>query len=270
MSKPKVRLLSRPQLDLEAISDFLNSEGADWLRAPHATAAEELVEISGRVCYMSFRARGVRENRAFLANLIEKGHESVLEHAAWTVLMTGVSRAFTHQLVRHRAGFSFSQLSQQYHEETDAQFVAPSLISASPRIQGIWENAVETARGAYRQIVRELGDPRSELASALGSREAVRALRSAARSVLPNSTETKIVVTANARAFRHFLSVRGAIPGDEEMRVVCAQLLDLLRPEAPGLFSDFVAETLADGTPIVRRLGSSLDTRTEYEKAPRR
>ena len=79
----------------------------------------------------------------------------------------------------------------------------------------------------------------------------MRALRSAARSVLPNATETTIVVTANARALRHFFKLRGGIVGDAEMRCVSAALLDMIRPEAPALFSDFSVEDRPDGLPLV-------------------
>ena len=106
---------------------FLNDEGTNWRRTQGATGIEELIEVSGRVCYMSFGPdQSPRPNRDYVANLLRMRHESVLEHASWTLLLTGVSRAFTHQLVRHRAGFSYSQLSQQYHDERDATFVEPS------------------------------------------------------------------------------------------------------------------------------------------------
>jgi thymidylate synthase (FAD) len=82
-------------------------------------------------------------------------------------------------------------------------------------------------------------------------KERSRSIRSATRSVLPNATETKIVVTANARALRHFLKLRGSIEGDSEMRIVSAELLKILRAEAPNLFSDFSMQILRDGTPLV-------------------
>ena len=82
-------------------------------------------------------------------------------------------------------------------------------------------------------------------------KERSRSIRSTARSVLPNATESKIVVTANARALRHFLKVRGSIEGDSEMRIVSAELLKNLRLEAPNLFTDFSMQILRDGTPIV-------------------
>jgi len=98
-------------------------------------------------------------------------------------------------------------------------------------------------------------DSLSELEGApgldLSKKEFKRAIRSAARSVLPNATETKIVATANARALRHFFKIRGSIPGDIEMREVAAALFNVVRTEAPSLFADFTLEKLADGSPVL-------------------
>jgi thymidylate synthase (FAD) len=157
-----------------------------------------------------------------------------------------VSRGFSHQLVRHRVGWAFSQLSQQYHNESDAEFVAPSALTKSPSAFAAWSKAIAGSREAYRDILESLKTP-----GASKDKEFRRAIFSAARSVLPNATETKIFATANARALRHFFSVRGAIEGDEEMRQVSTILFQLVHPEAPALFSDFVVQKLTDGSPCL-------------------
>jgi thymidylate synthase (FAD) len=199
---------------------------------------------------MSFgEAQSPRSNSEYVHNLISMGHESVLEHAAWTLLISGISRAFSHQLVRHRVGFSFSQLSQQYHDESDTKFVMPESLRSNRRAAEIWSDIVERSRAAYKAILDEVNESGKE---DLAAKETKRAMRSAARSVLPNATETKVVVTANARALRHFLRVRGDIVGDIEMRRVCGLLLGVMKSEAPSLFSDFEIASLPDGTPIVR------------------
>jgi thymidylate synthase (FAD) len=128
----------------------------------------------------------------------------------------------------------------------------PAEVARSETAAAAWRRAVTSARAAYREILEALS-PRSQATSEEERRELRRAWRSAARSVLPNATETKIFMTANARALRHLLAVRGQIMGDEEMRQVMAQLLRLLREEAPALFADFQIETLPDGSPIVIR-----------------
>jgi thymidylate synthase (FAD) len=208
---------------------------------------------------MSFgKLQSPKSSAQYIHNLIMQGHESVLEHANWTFLLTGVSRAFTHQLVRHRPGFAFSQLSQQYHNETNAQFVEPECIRHIPKARKLWKDSVKQALNSYKQLLALIESRKSSSTTGVAQKELTRLVRSAARSVLPNATETKIVVSANARALRHFLSVRGGIVGDEEMRKVSAALLAALRKEAPSLFGDFTVQRLADGSPCVTRRQSNL------------
>lgn len=246
-------LLARPQIDEAGIADVFGDLGSGWRRSAAATPAEEIVEFAGRICYLSFGARqSPRSNEAYVANLIDQEHESVLEHVSWTFLLCGVSRAFTHQLVRHRVGFAYSQLSQQYHDESEADFVEPSNLHLTPKAEMAWKRAIRAARQAYREIQQSLSDE-TPTEPGRDRKERQRAIRSAARSILPNATETKIVVTANARAIRHFLDVRGAILGDEEMRIVSAVILNLMKQEAPALFADFEVVDSDDGLPIVKR-----------------
>jgi thymidylate synthase (FAD) len=245
--------ISRPSLDLEAIGQFLADEGLAWHRTG-SKSADELIELAGRICYMSFGERqSPRENAAYINNLIVRGHESVLEHACWTFLIVGVTRAFTHQLVRHRVGFAFSQLSQQYYDHSEISYIEPAPVQRVPEAHAAWLEAIATIKEAYAKILsvserNSKGWPRKEL---------LREVRSIARSILPNAAETKIVVSANARAWRHFLEVRGSILGDEEMRRVCAELLRRLHEDSGSLFADFVVETLADGSPSVVRIGTA-------------
>jgi thymidylate synthase (FAD) len=252
-ASPKLYVLSRPALSKE-IDHFLSSEGTSWSTSPAATVAEALTEFAGRVCYMSFGDKqSSKTNSEYIANLIAQGHESVLEHANWTFLLTGVSRAFTHQLVRHRPGFAYSQLSQQYHDETHADFVRPYGLEKYPAALDSWSKAMQTAAAAYTAIVGALEAGAQGVRSEVSRKEMGRAIRSAARSVMPNATETKIVVTANARALRHFLLVRGAILGDFEMRAVSALIYEMLRSEAPSFVDDFQLSALADGSAIIER-----------------
>lgn len=242
-------MISRPVLNDEAIESFLSDERTTWRRSTGASAAEEIVELGGRVCYMSFgKAQSPRRNDEYIRNLVEMGHESVLEHATWTFVLSGISRSFSHQFVRHRVGFAFSQLSQQYHDESEASFVVPDALQGHPRAEKAWRASLKQAMNAYAVVLEET---QASTKPAASSREQRRAARSAARSVLPNATETKIVVTANARAIRHFLSVRGNILGDPEMRRVSALLLQVMKKEAPAIFEDFELTTLDDGSPSV-------------------
>ncbi len=250
--EPRLYVLARPLLDLREIAKFLEEESTEWRRTLGATEAEEIVELAGRVCYMSFgNKQSPKSNREYIRNLIRQEHDSVLEHASWTFLLTGVSRAFTHQMVRHRVGFSFSQLSQQYHDETAAKFVIPEEVKANPRIMEIWFQLIEELRQGYQTISNDLKG--GETGPYASPSEARRSVRSAARSILPNATETKIVFSANGRALRHFLRMRGAIAGDLEMRRVSALIYSRLADEAPALLFDFEMRAHEDGYPLVQR-----------------
>lgn len=243
----RIRLISRPSFLIENFGEFLREENKSWRLDFPTPDPDLLVEACGRLCYLSFGKEQFRpDTKSYLTNLISQGHESVLEHATWSLLFSGISRAFSHQLVRHRIGFSFSQLSQQYHDESDVRFVAPKEILNDIESLTNWADAMRACRKAYRKIIDNLN------VGEVNDRERKRALRSAARSVLPNCTETKIIVTANARALRHFLKLRGSIIGDLEMRIVCANLLRILKIESAWLFSDFLEETHSDGFPVVR------------------
>ncbi|WP_374940814.1 FAD-dependent thymidylate synthase [Bradyrhizobium sp. SRS-191] len=246
---PELSVLARSQLSLSDENIF--ARFGSFPRAENVSyPIERIVEIAGRTCYLSFSNPSGRDTGEYIENLVRQGHESVLEHVSWTFLLSGVSRAFTHQLVRHRAGFSYSQLSQQYVDHRAIRFVVPAEIQSQPGLLASWKGTVLAQRGAYIELVESL----NRLPSPLKSREKIRSMRSAARSVLPNCVEAVIAVTANARSWRHFLDVRGATEGDVEMRRVSALLLHLLKQDAPNMFSDFSQASLSDGWPIVQKI----------------
>ena len=121
--RPKVYLVGRQLLDEAEIRRFLEDHEVGEWATDTSIPAEVLPEIAGRVCYMSFSKPRPGGNRAYLGHIKEVGHGSVLEHTVWNFIITGVSRSFTHELVRHRAGFGYSQLSQRYVDESVADFV---------------------------------------------------------------------------------------------------------------------------------------------------
>lgn len=246
-----IRVIARPSICWEGVQGLLDSIGDQWSRSHGATEAEELVELSGRMCYLSFGSRqSPRSNRDYLRNVIDKGHESVLEHAVWTLEFSGVTRAFSHQLVRHRVGFSYSQLSQQYVDHENFEVLRPVDLTRYPDAAAAWEKAEDAVRSAYIELHRAL-DIESEGSSFESDRERRRFINSVARQVLPNAVSTRVMVTANARALRHFLALRGGIEGDREMREVSTVLLRVMSREAPVLFEDFEEVKLADGEPAV-------------------
>jgi thymidylate synthase (FAD) len=246
LREPSVYLVGRQVVDPDAIARFLDEHGHTWTTDTEV-GAEVLAEMAGRLCYLSY-GRGRKTNREFLDHLIEVGHGSVLEHAVWSFLVTGVSRSFTHELVRHRH-LSYSQLSQRYVNESESPYVEPDVIAGDPALHAIWESAVNAARDAYDRLVEGLerryaAEPDPTLRRKLA--------RQAARSVLPNATETRIFVTGNARALRHFIEMRGAPAADVEIRKVALQVLDLLQRESPALFGDYERYALPEGGQAVR------------------
>lgn len=248
----RLYVLSRPSFDHNEFSSFLENEGTGWKQTSRATDPENIVEVAGRICYMSFGSmQSPKSNSEYIQNLILQQHESVLEHVSWTFLLTGVSRAFSHQIIRHRIGFSFSQLSQQYYDESNAKFVMPEEIKSSPAATEAWLRLVEEVRHNYMLISRAL--EHTDTCGPAVPKEMRRSIRSAARSVLPNATETKIIFSANARALRHFLALRGAIVGDLEMRRVSALIYERMIDEAPAVVCDFELTKFEDGYPLIAR-----------------
>lgn len=239
--EPRVHLVGRQVVDQAGLERFLGETGATWTTdAP--SAGEALAEAAGRVCYMSY-GRGRRTNREFVEHIIEVGHGSVLEHAVWSFLITGVSRSFTHELIRHRH-FSYSQLSQRYVDESESDMVEPDVIAEDPALHAVWSEAVNATRAAYDRLVAGL----EAKFTAVPDRTLRRKLaRQAARSVLPNATETKIFVTGNARALRHFIELRGSEHADVEIRKVAVAMLRLMQAEAPAMFGDYELVPLPDG-----------------------
>ena len=262
--EPSVYLLGKQVVNDGELDRFLADHGVSW-ETDSEIAGEVLTESAGRICYMSFAKPRPGGNSAYLHHIKEVGHGSVLEHAVWNLLFTGVSRSLTHELIRHRAGMAYSQLSQRYVDESVAEYVEPDVIANDPELHAIWLDAVTHAHGAYVKLAEKLNakltDPKTATAAMLppdSDRTTRRkTARQAARSVLPNATETKIFVTANARALRHFLEQRGSKFAEPEIRKLANKLLDLLQSESPNLFGDYERIPLPDGT---------FDLQTQFRK----
>jgi thymidylate synthase (FAD) len=226
----------------------LSDEDTAWV-TDGERGTELLSELAGRVCYLSFgEKQGRRSNQEYLANIISMEHGSVLEHAVWNFIVTGVSRSFTHELIRHRAGWGYSQLSQRYVDESTADFVEPQIIASDTDLHQIWLDAVTHAHDAYCRLAEGLAVKIARDYPTLAGRDKRKKAREAARSVLPNATETKIFMSANARALRHFIEYRGAPDAEPEIRRVALAVLEVMRGEAPAIFGDYQTHDLPDGT----------------------
>lgn len=247
ITQPKAYLVGRATIDQRGVDQFLSDHGVSW-ETDTDVGGEALAEVAGRICYMSF-GKGRKTNSEYLGNIINMQHGSVLEHATWNFLLTGVSRSFTHELVRHRAGFGYSQLSQRYVDESTADYVEPECIASDPELHTVWLEAVKHCHEAYCKLVDGLARKFSDEPSATLRRKLA---RQAARSILPNATETKIFVTGNARAWRHFVELRGNEHAETEIRMVAIAVLRVLQKESPNIFGDYKIEKLADGSEVAR------------------
>ena len=247
--KPTVYLLGRQTTNPSEIDRFLADHDVEHWSTDTDVAGEKLGEIAGRLCYMSFARPRPGGNKAYFDRILQVGHGSVLEHAVFNFVITGVSRSFTHELVRHRAGFGYSQLSQRYVDESTSDFVEPNCIADDPEMHTIWLDAIETAHRAYTKLVDGLAEKFADVEDKTLRRKMA---RQAARSVLPNATETKIFVTANVRALRHFIELRCSEHAETEIRQVAAEILTICQREAPNLFGDYAFIDLPDGTRAAR------------------
>ncbi len=238
---PVVTVLARPQFAEPAHLPV------SWMG--DSTDGERLAEFAGRLCYMSQKNPASRTTRDYLENIKKQGHGSVLEHANYSLLIEGISRSLTHELGRHRAGFAYSQLSQRYVDESDAAFVIPPAMLGDEALVAAWTKQIESAQQTYIALVDQLMERYKWVDDKVHRRKMA---REAARGVLPNSTETKIVVTGNARAWRTMLELRSSEAAELEIRRCAIAVLRVLQAEAPGFFADFEVYTAADRVEAAR------------------
>lgn len=234
------------RVQLIAKTEFSAPPDVPW--STDADGGPALVEFAGRACYQSWDKPNPRTatNATYIAHIIDVGHFSVLEHSSVSFYITGISRSCTHELVRHRH-FSYSQLSQRYVPERDAQVVLPPGIEGDAELTERYLAAADASRAAYTELLAGLeaklaGEPNSTLRR--------KQARQAARAVLPNGTETRIVVTGNYRAWRHFIAMRASEHADVEIRRLAIECLRRLVDVAPQVFADFDISVLADGTEV--------------------
>jgi len=237
LREPRVTLIARPQ--------FLEPGHLPVQWKGESSDGERIAEFAGRLCYMSQHNPAGRTTAEYLGNILKQGHGSVFEHSTYVMLLEGISRSCSHELVRHRAGWGFSQLSQRYVDESHAAFVVPPAIVGDATLEQRWRAQVEAAQAAYVAAVDQLMEKYSWVESKVHRRKMA---REAARSVLPNATETKIVVSANVRAWRTMLELRLGEGAELEIRRMAVACLRVLQHEAPALFVDFEIYAAADGS----------------------
>ena len=192
----------------------------------HTPDPERAIATAARLCYAPVGASELMETmpeervKSVLTTIMRSGHFSTLEHASYTFAIDGVSRALTHQLVRHRLA-SYNQQSQRYVKFKDGvAVVKPESVKASPETEAAFDEAIDACVSAYKKLL-DAGVPAED-----------------ARYLLPNAAESKIVVTMNVRELLHFFSLRCCNRAQWEIREMAHRMLELARPTAPFIFAD--------------------------------
>jgi thymidylate synthase (FAD) len=250
------RLVVVPQivpLRVQVIARTAFTPPADVPWETDAEGGQALAEFAGRACYQSWDKPNpaTATNEGYLRHILEVGHLSVLEHGTVSMYLSGISRSLTHELIRHRH-FSYSQLSQRHviGQEApgrDAAVVEPAVIAEDPELHARFLAATDAALAAYDELLEALEKRSADVPNATLRRKQA---RQAARAVLPNAIEARIVVTGNYRAWRHFVAMRASEHADVEMRELALACLRELQQVAPHVFDDFRISRLTDGTEV--------------------
>ncbi len=213
-----------------------------------ADGGQALAEFAGRACYQAWDKPNpaTATNEGYLRHILEVGHLAVLEHGSVSMYVTGISRALAQELTRHRH-FSFSQLSQRYVAPGAATFVEPEVIAEDPDLHAQFVAAADAALAVHRRLLEGLEQKFAGVPNATLRRK--QALQ-AANSVLPTATETRLVVTGNHRAWRHFVAMRASEQADVEIRRLALACLRELQRISAHVFQDFRISALADGTEV--------------------
>ena len=230
------------RVQLVASTEFRPPADVPW--QTDAAGGQALVEFAGRACYQSWSkpVPSTATNAGYLRHILQVGHLSVLEHSSATFYVTGVSRSLSHELIRHRH-LSISELSQRFHGDEPA--VAPPAIAADAELTARFELADAASRAAYAELLAALEESLPDVPTGTLRRKQA---RQAARAVLAQATPTKLVVTGNYRAWRHFIGMRASDAADAEIRGLAVAVLRELQAVAPHVFADFRVSDLPDGT----------------------
>jgi len=259
LTAPGVALIAKPQVEISGVKNFLEGfdpalEFGSYLDDPTVlSSGAQLCKIAGQTCYASFSPKRTmnREAERYFKSIMESGHGSVLEHANFSFLLYGISRSLTHELIRHRAGFGFSQLSQRYVSGRVLRFVERPEFQDGGKFHQLFLERIDRAYADYHQLADALLAEQGSGATIL-SAEAKTDLRKkvnqAARGLLPNETETIMVITGNVRAWRHVIEMRASDHSELEIRALAVRVFLCLREIEPILFGDYQLSELPDGT----------------------
>lgn len=259
LKTPGMTMIVRPDVDISGIKYFLNGfpeelNFKEYLNDPvKLTPAETVVKTAGQWCYMAFGPDRTWNKDAdkYFSNIKAQKHGSIMEHANFTMAIWGVSRSFTHELVRHRAGCGFSQVSQRYVGDSALRFVERPDYVADPVLHARFERKIEDRFDDYLWLSNYLFDKQSKGEKTLSAERKTdlkKMVRQSSRSELPNCTEAPIIVTGNVRAWRNILEQRVSEHAEVEIRRVVYNIFLCLQPFLPNLLDDYNTVSLVDGT----------------------
>lgn len=256
VTHPQAFLIAQTDVDKDAMDRALGHIGVTGWTTDAEVGADRLTEFAGKSCYMSFdmsqnnnlTRTGFRNNRDYIQDsIIGNGHGSVLEHSTATFFITNVSRVVTHEIVRHRAGTAFSQMSGRYVRSDDIHVYVPQdIIAADLTVE--FHDAVKDSERRIAEMVEK-----SDIDSK--NFEEKKRLTSALRRVAGVGAANHIVVTANHRAWRHMIELRTHPSAEEEIRVVFTDIARQLRENFPTIYADMSA---ADETTDPARMNPNI------------
>lgn len=238
-----MKLITAPHVHLLAEPIF--HPHPEYTIPPYSTAAEAITAHAGKGCYDSYGADG-RSVYEHVMSLITSFHGSVLEHANFTVFITGVSRGLSHELVRHRAGFAYSQRSTRYTSEEDAAIVLDPLYAGMYRPEidtegqaPVVRHFLESCRRSVQAYAEHISLLQDMAPADMAPRDRRKWCRGKARQLLPHALETRLTVTGNIRAWRHFFEQRSSRWAEAEIRRLAAYVWYTLAPYMGCTVSDY-------------------------------
>lgn len=254
-----VVMIAKPHVDLEGLRPFLRGFAPElgfeaYLDDPTTLPpAAQLLKTAGQTCYASFGPRRTYNENAvrYFANQKQGGHGSVFEHATFSFLCYGISRSNTHEIVRHRAGTAYSQLSQRYVSGKVLRFVERSEYRDVPALHKRFCERIDSAWREYHEVAEELLALQEQGDERLGGERATdrrKRVQQTARSVLPNEAETILVMSANVRSWRHMVEMRTDEHAESEIRDLFLRIFLCLKRAEPVLFEDYSVAHYPDGS----------------------
>lgn len=273
LKEPGVVMVSAPQFSYSGLEEFLEGFDTqlgfsdyrkdtplqDYFGRHNGT---ELCKFAGQTCYMSFGPNRTKNSEAYkyIDNIIKSGHGSVLEHANYSFLIYGVSRSLTHELVRHRAGMAYSQLSQRYVSGKVLRFVERPEYQKDSFLHTEFKIRIDNFANKYERLADYLLKQQKEWLEAvkIPGQEGVytrtelrKKVQQCSRSLLPNETETVLVCTGNVRAWRNILEQRGSEHAEIEINRLAYKLYRCLFERDPLLFADYEISEGKDGRKVI-------------------